>query len=451
MSLRRTGHLLAALLVVACAPQGDGVLVLAGPTLIDGSGGPPIRDALIVIRDGRIDAVARVNEIPVPRGAEVVSLVGKTVIPGLIDAHAHVERWAGSRYIAWGVTAVRDMNGGPDSAYVVRNEFNLGSVLGPRLYTSGPMIDGVPPTYPHATGVATPDEARRAAGRRALAGADHLKAYTKLTPVLMRALMDEAATLQRPVAAHLGKTDALTAARAGVASLEHAAGVVQAAAPNAAAVIRAHDLFFAGWTVEERSWADLDSATVARVARQLAETRVAVVPTLVLHDVLSRLDDAALLRRRAMADVPADARSVRDVAGLLRRSGWSAPDFAAFRRSQPRLRQFVREFKRAGGLVAAGSDAVNQLLVPGAALHDELEQLVAAGFTPLEAITAATRHAATLMGVDSLGMLAPGKVADLVVLNRDPSDDIRATRAIAWVLLRGRRIATDSLRATWTR
>src|SRR5207249_32275 len=121
----------------------------------------------------------------------------------------------------------------------------------------------------------------------------------------------------------------------------------------------------------------------------------------------------------------------------------------AFRRSRTRQDQFVREFKRAGGLIAAGSDAANQLLVPGLSLHEEIGLLVAAGLSPLEAITAATRRGAQLLHADSLGLVSPGKAADLVVLDGDPVKSIAATRRIAWVMIRGRLIEPDSLRKTW--
>src|SRR3989449_2225183 len=284
------------------------------------------------------------------------------------------------------------------------------------------MIDGAPPTYAAATAVRTRDEARRAVDQRAVVGADCVKIYTKVTPDLLAPLLDEAATLRLPVAAHLGKIDALAAARAGVASLEHMAGVVQAATPSPGAYFRAHDQFLRGWTLEEGGWSTLDSAAVARVARTLAATHVAIVPTLVLHEMMSRLDNPTLLSRPGMEDVPAAAASVRDVQGLLRRAGWRAPELKAFRRSRARQDQFVREFKRAGGLIAAGSDAANQLLVPGLSLHEELSLLVGAGLTPLEALTAATRKGAELIHADSLGRIAPGKVADLVVLDADPAD-----------------------------
>lgn len=451
----RTVALFALLLLGACNKvrdrlglANDRVIALEGATLIDGAGGEPKRDALIIIRNGRIASVARMNEIAVPRGAEEINLAGKTIIPGLIDAHAHVERWAVGRYVAWGVTTVRDLHGAMDTVLSLRNALNLGSVLGPRMFSAGAMIDGVPSTYPNATGVATPDQARRAVDQHAVAGVDYLKIYTKITPNLLRPLLDEAEKLRLPVAAHLGKTDALTAARAGVVSIEHMAGVVQAATGDAS-YSNAHDSFLAGWTAEEKGWSGLDSATVARTARTLAQTKVTIVPTLVVHDMLSRLDNPILLARPGMEDVPESAQSVRSVPSLLQRTGWRASDFDAFRRSRRRQDQFVREYKRAGGAIAAGSDAANQLLIPGYSLHEEMALLVGAGLTPLEAITAATRRGAQLLHADSLGMVAPGKVADLVILNGNPERNIVATRNIAMVVLRGRVIRPDSLRATW--
>lgn len=439
------------ILLAGCSkilPPSDRVIALEGATLIDGTGGDPKRDALVIIRNGRIEAVARVNEIPIPRNAERINLVGKTIIPGLVDSHAHVERWAVDRYLVWGVTTVRDLHSQTDSALTLRNELKLGSIFGPRMFVAGAMIDGTPPTYPNASGVATADQARRAVDQRAVAGVDYLKIYTKITPGLLSPLLDEAGKLRLPVAAHLGKTDALTAARAGVVSIEHMAGVVQAATGDPM-YASAHNVFLGGWTAEEKGWAGLDSSTVAGTARALAQAKVTLVPTLVVHDMLSRLDNPILLSRPGMEDVPENAESVRSVPGLLRRTGWGTNDFEAFRRSRRRQNQFVREFQRAGGAIAAGSDAANQLLIPGYSLHEEMAFLVQAGLTPLEAITAATRRGAQLLRADSLGMLAPGKVADLVVLNDNPTRNISATRSIALVITRGRVIRPDSLRATW--
>ena len=146
------------LVIMACTPAGEGVIALEGGTLMDGMGGPLLRESLILIKDGHIQAVGRGDEISVPRGAQRVSLAGKTIIPGLIDAHARVERWAAPRYLAWGVTTVRDLGAGGDSAFAIKNDLNLGTLTGPRMFTSGPMIDGVPPEN-RGDGIATDAEA----------------------------------------------------------------------------------------------------------------------------------------------------------------------------------------------------------------------------------------------------------------------------------------------------
>src|SRR6185503_14698519 len=162
--------------------------------------------------------------------------------------------------------------------------------------------------------------------------------------------------------------------------------------------------------------------------------------------MLSRLDNPVLLTRPGMEDVPEDAESVRSVASLLRRTGWKPRDFQAFRRARAHQDLFVRAFRRAGGVIAAGTDAANQLLIPGFSEHEEMALLVEAGLTPLEAITAATRRGAQLLRADSLGVVTPGKVADLVILNSNPAQNIAATRNIAWIMTRGRVVLPDSLR-----
>jgi imidazolonepropionase-like amidohydrolase len=432
---------------VACDRFGrSDAIVLEGVSLIDGSGGPPLEDAVIVIRQGLIESVARVNEIKVPRGATVLNLVGKTVIPGLIDAHAHVTEWAGPRFLAWGVTTVRDFGDDSAMAYAVKRRFNEGSAPGPRVFTSGGAID----SRPAGAEAATPDEARRAVDRRALAAADWLAVHAGVTADLLAAILDEATSFRVPTAALLGRVDALAAARAGVASIEHLSGV-PAAVGDGAAIARAWDDPVAGRRADARAWARIDSARLAAVARDLAETRVSIVPTLVAAAALTRLADPAFIDRPAMADVPATAAEVRDAAAFRTRLGWTAADGALFAAARPAQALFLREFRRAGGLMGAGSDAASPTLIPGFSLHEEMALLVEAGFAPLSTIATATRRNAQLLRADSLGWIAPGKAADLVVLNSRPDSNILATRDIHLVISRGRVLDPDSLRAAWPR
>ena len=187
----------------------------------------------------------------------------------------------------------------------LRDQVNLGAVAGPRIYSAGAMIDGLPTTYPDAIGANSPRDARKAVDRLVNAGVDLIKVYTRVDPTLLRAVLDEAGTFNLRVAGHLGLTDAVTAAKEGIGSIEHLSGVPEAALADASSLYAAHYRgFFPGWTAFERSWAGLDSAALARVATELADRKVTLVPTLVLHETFSRLDDPAVLDDTMLKAVP---------------------------------------------------------------------------------------------------------------------------------------------------
>ena len=436
--------------LTACHRSSPDGVALVGATLFDGSGGPVLPNAVVVVRRGHIESVGTRAGFTLPAKTREVDVTGRWIIPGLIDAHAHVEPWALPRYLAWGVTTVRDVHGTLDSVLRLRNRVNLGAVAGPRMYSAGAMIDGLPTTYPDAIGANTPRDARKAVDRLVNAGVDLIKVYTRVDPTLLRAILDEAHTFNLRVAGHLGMTDAVTAAKEGIGSIEHLSGVPEASMADASSLYAAHYRgFFPGWTAFERSWAGLDSAALARVAKELADREVTMVPTLVLHETFSRLDDPAVLSDTMLRAVPALAQARWNVSDMVRRAGGTDQDYPAFRAGRPKQDLFLRLFAAAGGRIATGTDASNQLLIPGYSEHRELELLVGAGFSPRDALLAATRNGALLLGVDSLGILAPGKVADLVILTRDPLNDIRHTLAIDRVMSRGSLFSADSLRKAW--
>jgi imidazolonepropionase-like amidohydrolase len=314
------------------------------------------------------------------------------------------------------------------------------------MYAAGAMIDGTPPTYPDALGARTGPEARKAVDRLVSAGADFIKIYTRIDRSLLLQIMDEVRPFNLRVAAHLGLTDARTAARAGVASIEHLSGVPEAVVADPLGLYAAHARsFFAGWTASERAWGGLDSAGLAALAAELAERRVVLVPSLALHETMSRLDDSTAMGDSRLRMVPEQERRRWNVPDMIARAGWTPADFAAFRRSRPVQDFFLRAFQARHGVIATGTDAANQFLVPGYDVHREMQLLVAAGLTPGEALVGATRNGALLLGVDSLGVVAPGKAADLVILTRDPLADIHNTTAIDRVMSRGRLFDPDSL------
>ena len=448
--IRASGALLAVAAVVACASQGPDGTALVGATLIDGTGAPARPDAVVVVRGGKIETVTSRVGFSLPKRTTQVDVTGKWIVPGLIDAHAHVAPWALPRYLAWGVTTVRDVHGARDTILALRQRANLGGISSPRIYSAGAMIDGRPTTYADAVGVDDAADARKAVDQLSVAGVDYIKVYTRVDPPILKAVIDEARSFGLRVTGHLGLTDAVTAAKLGIRGDEHMTGVPEAAATDPSSLFSAHYRgFWPGWTGFERAWASIDSADLARVAGELAAHKVFVIPTLILHETFSRLDDPAVLHEPELKDVPAAVQARWNVPGMIERAGWSAMDLDGFRKSRPKQDLFLREFVRAGGTIAAGTDASNQLLVPGFSEHREMELLVAAGLPPATALLAATRNGALLLGVDSLGRIAPGKVADLVVLGADPLADIRNSRKVERVMIRGNLMSADSIRRSW--
>ena len=438
--------LLALVSLTGCHRKPKDGVALVGVAVFDGVSPYLKRDMVIVVRKDTIAAIGTRSSVAIPKDVPVIDMQGKYVIPGLIDGHVHVQPWTLNRFVAEGVTAVRDVHGQLDTIMHLREQAQLNSYLSPRIYAAGAMIDGVPATYADGFAVKDGPGARKAVDRLAVLGVDYLKVYTNLDEPLLRAVLDEAKTFGLKVSAHLGSVDALTAAELGVSSIEHMSGVPEAAKPDPKLDAAYKKGFFAGWTAFERAWSGLDSASLARVAERLVGEKVTLIPTLVLHDTFSRLDDPALAADSALRAVP-DSELVRwNVPGMVRRAGWTQDDFAAFRAARANQNLFVRLFRGAGGRVVAGTDAANQMLIPGTSLHRELELLVAAGFLPSDALYSATRDAARLLGADSIGVLTVGRKADLVILGADPVLDIRNLRTVEQVMLRGHLLPSDSLR-----
>lgn len=331
----------------------------------------------------------------------------------------------------------------------LRDEVSLRSIAGPNLYISGAIIEAAPTAHPLALAVGSPEAGRRAIDQLALLDASQAKVYARIDSLLLAAIVDEAKVLNLPVAGRLGKVDALTAARMGLRSLEHLTGVVESTLPNPEPLFQAHDDFWRGWNTVARAWAGADSAALDTVARALAETGVAVVPTLVLHEAYSQLGNEAYFATLDFSGVPDSLRRAATPASVRLRAGVLPSDLAAFRLGRGAQDLFVRLFKRAGGLVAAGSDSPNPLVPPGAGLHYELELLVRAGLTPREALLAATRDAARPLGADTIGVIKSGALADFTVLSANPLEDVTKTRQIELVVSRGLARSAAELKALW--
>ncbi len=439
------GQLILAAFIAGCTAPESSHTAYVGATVIDG-GGRIITDAVLLEDGGHIVAVGPRDSVDVPRGAEVVDLAGRWIIPGLIDGHAHAGESTVSRYLSYGVTSIRHVGGNLASLTSLNGRIAADSVNGPRLYIAGETLTGAPAVWPGQIVLTSPADADSAVSRLAAARVSQIKLYTHTTQELMGAVVEAARKHNIPVTAHLGYVDAMNAARLGVDALEHLSGVVEATVADPTPFYRAHERFPNGWMTFLRGWARLDSASLDRVATFLAGTRITLVPTLIQSETYARVLDSTYEASLDLTSITAAEREEWNLPDLVRRYGITRDDMEPLAQARRWQELFVRRFVANGGRVVAGSDSPNQLLAPGASLHEEVALLVRAGMTPAQAIDAATSGAAQLLRADSIGVLRAGAVADFVVLQANPLDDIRNIKRLESIVARGRRHEPMTLR-----
>lgn len=425
-------------------------LVLEGVTLIDGTGAPPRPNVSIVIEAGRIAAVGPRGRLALPEGARVLELAGRSVIPGLIDAHAHVTflRDAGSGasdydeattrrvlrvLLAFGVTGARNPMAPAAVGAALRDALASEALLGPRLRTAGDWID--------ARGFPTPDSVRREVERQAALGVDDVKLYASLPPELVAAGIEAAHAHGLAAVGHLQATDWTDAARLGIDFITHAAPWSEECLPEGQRAAYRRAIRREG-PMKARlrwlEWLDPRGPEVRAMARELARRRIPVDPTLIAFETKVRGDDPFYTASPDLLLLP------EPILASWRRGSftgdWTPADYARGRRLWPKLLELVRVYDEEGVVLLVGSDLPNPWVVPGAGLHREMELLVSAGIAPLRVLGMATRAAAEAFGWTDAGTIEPGRRADLVVLAGDPTQDIRNTRRIEAVFLAGRRL-----------
>lgn len=392
--------------------------------LIDGTGAAPVEDGVVVIQGERIACAGAAAACRVPAGARVIDAEGGTILPGLIDLHAHVWDPGMLRmFLPAGVTTVRDLHNTFENLAIL--DTTSGPV--PRLFRAGPLIDGRQ-SWPGAVFARDVDAAVRAVDSVAAQRVDFIKLYNGLSAEQVVAATAQARRLGRPVTADLlgGRVDALTAMQAGVQGFEHAGGFA---------------LAYRQMGGDPESF-PLDSAMVDSLARAVVRHRAYIVPTLIVAH------QYAQERRPSLAGVPLADRVPDHVHAFWTR-GDAAP--ASFKHVFDMHERFsahlTRRVAALGGRVGAGSDLPNPYVTPGGALHQELELLVGAGLTPLQALRAATGGAADILVRDDLGVLAAGRAADVIIVRGNPARDIRDTRDVRTVVRGGQVLAMDALLA----
>jgi hypothetical protein len=426
-------------------------LVVQGGKLIDGTGRPPIDNAVIVIQSGRFQAIGRSGEVVVPAGAEVVDVTGKTALPGFIDGHGHLEDFHGELYLSLGITTCANIELYQDGPWTraQKEGTELGKIRGPRIWMSGRAIGGVS-TGHDAFGsrtardniiVTTPEEVRRAVQRKKDFGCDILKVNEFLSKDLVKVACDEAHRLDMPVAAH--SWDVVDSAEAGVDAIEHIWSVGYSSIPYAPARRKLAADRLGGVIDQELAGAYYQTENYDGVIEAMVRHQVTWTPTIAkwLRPLSS---SAARFREREQqilnnpdADLPAAVRTVTDNSydKLLKRYSPAQLDQAKV--GYEKAKEFIRRFVQAGGILKEGSDPPRGMAA--LLMHQALAMDVEAGVPPMKAIQAATLNVARTLKKDKdYGSVEPGKVADLSIVEGDPLDDIWMTQNVKMVIMDGK-------------
>ena len=427
------------------------ILVVQGGKLIDGTDRAPVENSIIVIQAGRFQTVGRSAEVSIPADAEVIDARGKTVLPGFIDGHGHLEDFHGELYLHLGITTCANIELYQDGPWTRAQKQGtaLGKIRGPRIWMSGRAIGGVS-TWHDAFGsrtirdniiVTTPEEVRRAVQRKKELGCDILKVNEFLSMDLVKVACDEAHRLGMPVAAH--SWDVVGSATAGVDAIEHIWSVGYSSIPYAPARRKLAEDRLGGVVDQELAGAYYQTENYDAVIGAMVEHQVAWTPTIAkwLRPLSS---NAERFRKREneilndpSADLPAAVRAVTDNSyeKLLKR-------YTPAQREQAKVgyekaNEFIRRFVEAGGILKEGSDPPRGMAA--LLMHQALAMDVEAGVPPMTAIQAATLNVAKTFKKDKdYGSVEVGKVADLSIVEGDPLQDIWLTQDVKTVIMDGK-------------
>jgi imidazolonepropionase-like amidohydrolase len=406
LAARSAALILAPTLAIA---QGSPVRAFTGVTLVDGSDRSAVPNATIVVREGRVVAAGPANSVTIPAGAQRVSLAGKTVIPGLINAHGHVNDPKDLRtYAAYGITTVFSLGGEPASVFASRAEQGTPALDRARVFVAGPVLTP-----------GTPAEARTQVAKVAAQKVDIVKIRVddnlgttpKMTPEVYRAVIDEAHKRGLRVATHLFYL------------------------ADAKALLAAGSDFIAH-SVRD---ADVDADFISAIKRRgvcYSPTLMREVSTFVYESTPEFFSDPFFLAHANAEWVATLKQPARQ--GAMRTS----PSAQRYKAALEVARRNLEKLSDAGVPIAMGTDTGPTGRFQGYFELMEIEMMVEAGLTPRQALASATRDAARCMKLDrELGTIEPGKWADFVVLDANPLTDIANVRRIASVYIAGNQVA----------
>lgn len=421
-------------------------------TVIDMTGARPKPDMTVVVTGNRIKALGQTGKIRIPKEAQIIDATGKFLIPGLWDMHFHIKETERtfSLFIANGVTGVRNMGGDFQKLFEWREAVASGRLLGPRIVSGGPVIDGPNPANPdHAIAVSSVEEGKQAVDFLKRNGADFIKVYDGVPRGAYWAIAEEAKKQGLPFVGHIPSAVTMAeASNAGQKSVEHLGTFLEGSSAAEtelrnwpSAPVKNGDFSVIPARIAARGNRMLDTYSEQKASQLLvllAKNKTWQVPTLLAKQVNTFIDDISKVQDPHYKYIPASVRE-----------GWSpdknffyryrTPEFIAYqKRLFQKEMETVSAMLRAGVPMMAGTDG-GAYTVPGFGLHQELVLLTKAGLTPLEALQAATINPAKFLGeADMLGTVEQGKIADLILLEADPLEDISNTERIEAVVINGR-------------
>ncbi len=417
-------------------PGSDTTLAFVGVGVVPMDRERLLENQTVLVEGGRIVAIGTTGHVAVPAEALVIDGSGRFLVPGLAEMHAHIPNPNGPGgavfmenvlflYLARGVTTVRGMLGQPEHLEL-RARVERGDLLAPRVYTSGPSLNG--------NSVPGPDVARQMVVAQKQAGYDFLKLHPGLSRASYDAIVAAADSVEIEFAGHVSADVGLERSlAAGQATIDHLDGYAEALLPDPAAAAGSGGLF--GFALTEQ----LEVERIPAVAKATVEAEVWNVPTQsLIENVLAPEDAASMAEWPRMRYMPAPMVDswVDSKNNFLDNPSYSPQRALLFIEIRRRL---IKGLHDAGAGLLLGSDAPQVFQVPGYSALDELEILVDSGLTPYEALATGTRNVAVFLGeLDASGTVEEGKVADLILVEENPLDDIANIRSQAGVVVRGR-------------
>lgn len=411
-------------------------LVLSGGRLIDGYGGPPLENAVIVIQGNRITAAGREGIVPIPAGARVIDTNGYTVMPGIMDMHVHLmilghgdyDHWdatyqdkfrdvimpiAAKELLMAGVTTARDLGAPLEDIVAVKKRIASGEIPGPRMFVAGPFLQKstTPLEAKFRWAVNGAEDARKKVQTIVAGGADVIKLIDQdqMTLEEVKAIVDEAHKNGKPVVAHAHRSEEIRQGlRAGVDCFEHTG-------------------------LATKPGYEDDVLQMIRERNATLYWTPTMSPLLLYGQTVQnteRIDD-----QRLKADLPADIYqdvhdSIRDVSRL--------DYFRLVPRRIPTIANKFRQLRESGVTILVGTDSGVPLNFHFDSTWREMKAMTDFGMAPMDVIRAATWWPAQFLKQPDLGTIAPGKLADIIVIDGDPLTDMGAMRHVVHIVKDGK-------------